>query len=89
MSYELDACLQAESGCYGGQYGDYDFQDFSPDVVHRFKNLDDCRGIPCGCPEYIHVGYSLHVGAGLACPEYIHVDVYVGVYGHPQEVPLR
>ena len=44
MSFELDACLQAEGGCYGSQYGDYDFQDFSPDVVHGFKNLDDCRG---------------------------------------------
>ena len=37
MSFELlDACLQAEGGRYGGQYGDYDFQDFSPDVVHDF-----------------------------------------------------
>ena len=28
----LTASLQAESGGYGGQYSDDDFQDFTPDV---------------------------------------------------------
>ena len=32
MSYELNTGLQAESGGYGGEYGDDDFQDFTPDV---------------------------------------------------------
>ena len=32
MSYELlNACLQSEGGCNGGEYGDDYFEDFTPD----------------------------------------------------------
>ena len=33
MSYELNTGLQAESGRHGGQYGNHDFQDFTPEAV--------------------------------------------------------
>ena len=41
MSYELNTGLQAESGRHGGEYGDDDFQDFTPDVglFHDFFDL--------------------------------------------------
>ena len=38
----LTASLQAESGGYGGEYSDDDFQDFTPDVgfFHDFLIYD-------------------------------------------------
>ena len=41
MSYEwLNAGLQAEGGCNGGEYGDDYFEDFTPDsFVFVFHNL--------------------------------------------------